>query len=161
MPVMKRIFSPWVKLQHHFLLEKKTYQIPIESYTLELGGEEIVSLEDAQKQLEHILFYLSKRKVIKEMDLEEKSIGIWQKLDQFKTYFAPFGGLCEYLAKPGQILKKGDTLARISYYNHENLLFESVPITANSPCIVVNHFSTSNIQTGSEIYQVLENPLNY
>lgn len=154
-------FSPWEKLREHFAKEKKQFEIPIESYTLELGGEEMVSRELAQKQLEHILFYLDSRGVLKLENKAELPKGVYQNLDQFKTFYAPFGGLCEYLAKPGQALKKDEVIAEISYYNHEEAKFNSVPITAKSPSIVVNHFSTSNVQAGTEVYQVLENPLNY
>jgi predicted deacylase len=154
-------FSPWVKLREHFAKENKVFDIPIESYTLELGGEEIINRDLATTQLKHITNYLAQRGVLKSQSNKELPKGVWQELKHFKTYYAPHGGLCEYLAKPLEKVEAGKEFARVSYYNHEAGSFNSTPLMANSPSIVVNYFSTSNVQLGTEVYQVLENPLNY
>lgn len=154
-------FTPWVKLAEHYQKSGAQFKIPAESYTLELGSEENVCSDLAKQQFQHILQLLHRRGVFKTAPKTQISPGKFQQLKHYKTYHAPFGGLCEYLAKPGQEVQAGDEIAKITYYNHETACFNSVSVTAKVPSIVVNHFSTSNIQAGTEIYQLLENPLNY
>lgn len=154
-------FAPWAQLEKYYQKQNQKFSIPIESYTLELGGEELVCGQQATAQVQHIMQLLQRRGMILKDKPLKLPIGKFQNLEHFKTYYAPFAGLCEYLVKPGQEVSAGEPLAKITYYNYETASFNSLPVNAKSPSLVVNHFSTSNVQAGSEIYQLLENPLNY
>ncbi len=153
-------FCPWVKL-HHKLKEKGlSFPLHFESYTLELGGEERISLHEAREDAKRILNYLHYKNMV------PQGAGIWPGdqysalLKDYKTYHAPIGGLVEFVAGPGQKVSKGECLYRM--LNFEGLKDESFwpqvlrEYSAQQDCFVINHATSSSIGEGVELYQVIE-----
>ena len=133
------------------------YHIPFESYTVELGGEERISLEEAHLDLRHIIHYLHSKGVVTSDVAVAKSSIKKCLLKDYKTYYAPIGGLYEYNVHPGQSVKKGEVLATVIQLNN---YLTSKPvktlIKAKEDCIVINHFPSSSVASGSELFQVME-----
>jgi hypothetical protein len=63
----------------------------------------------------------------------------------------------DFIAKPGQLIKKGDLLAIginfENYFSEESIKYE---VLANEDCIVLTHYPSSSVMQGTEIYQVME-----
>jgi predicted deacylase len=151
-------FCPWVNLKKAFKELDFEYHIPFESYTVELGSEERISLEEAHLDLRHILHYLHKRGIVKSDVASPKTKINKCLLEDYKTYYAPNAGLYEYNKQPGQSAKKGEVLATcIQLSNY----FKDAPmkseIVAKEDCIVINHFPSASVHSGAELIQVMEN----
>ena len=150
-------FITWVNLRNIFSDLGRVFRIDFESYTLELGGEERISIKEASKDLEYILEYLSHKGLtpISETKPEYKIIKCSKK--DYKSYFAKQAGLYDFIAKPGQLIKKGDLLAIginfENYFSEKSIKFK---VLANEDCIVLTRYPSSSVLQGSEIYQVME-----
>lgn len=152
-------FMPWVVLNQALDFEL----FPFESYTVELGSEERIDLEEAGHDAALILNFLKKRGMIAE-EIVLKAREYDQKacyLKDYRTYYSQRGGLVEYLQKPGDTFKKDTPL-----YNVLNMseLTEKTHLTdcltevkAQASGIVINHHPSSVIMEGAPIYQVMEN----
>lgn len=153
-------FCPWVKLNKALLKIGKQTPIDFESYTIELGNEETINLENAKKSANNILNYLFFKQVINKQIKINQNKQIHCKLEDFVSYNAPFGGLYEFTRSPGEFVKKGEALAK--YFNlkdiksSEDLDFSIKHINADNDCYVINHGTSGSIMQGMEIYQVME-----
>ncbi|PIK15726.1 succinylglutamate desuccinylase/aspartoacylase family protein [Halobacteriovorax sp. JY17] len=152
-------FMPWVNLQSEFKKLGREFEIPFESYTVELGSEEMISLEEAQTDLLYILNYLHHRGIVENPPKEApKSNQLKCKLKDYKTYYAPRGALYDYQLAPGEVFKKGDVLAL--GLNFENLYREEpvkFDVLALADGVVINRYPSSSVPSGAELIQVMEN----
>lgn len=153
------MFMPWINLQKEFKALGRDYEIPFESYTVELGSEELISLEAAETDLAYILNYLHQRGIIENPPVSApESMQYKCKLSDYKTYYAPRGALYDYLVQPGEVFKKGDVLA--VGLNFENL-YRDEPVKfdllAMEDGIMINQFPSSSVPSGAELLQVMEN----
>ncbi|MBI2521656.1 MAG: succinylglutamate desuccinylase/aspartoacylase family protein [Bdellovibrio sp.] len=155
-------FMPWVHLQR--VLKSLGRDVPLEfqSYTLELGSEERVNLDEGKKDAQHILHYLSRQGMIdKEMSLDEKPTQRHILLKDYRTLYAPSGGLVHFHARPGEFVKKGDLLA--SFLNFKRITDANTfhnalwPMVATEDCFVINHCPSASVSKGMELFQVVEN----
>lgn len=154
-------FTPWITLKEKLEAKHKDYTIPIQSFTLELGSEETVSSYEAQTDALRILGFL-KEKGTHSNDLEELETKQYHcPLSQFKSYYAPIGGLCEYLVSPGEAFKKDDKLAVIHNFDKQKFEWISTDIIAQNQGIMINHCATSNIIEGHNLFQIMENPQEF
>ncbi|WP_372654732.1 succinylglutamate desuccinylase/aspartoacylase family protein [Halobacteriovorax sp.] len=152
-------FMPWINLQNEFKKLGRDFKIPFESYTVELGSEERISLIEAESDLLHILNYLHLRGMIKNAPKKvKKSNQLKCKLKDYKTYYAPKGALYDYQVSPGAHFKKGDVLAvGINFenlYRDEPVKFE---VKALADGVLINHYPSSSVQSGAELIQAMEN----
>ena len=150
-------FITWVNLRNIFSDLGRVFNIDFESYTLELGGEERISIEEASKDLEYILEYLSHKGLTRNSETKSEYKIIKCNKKDYKSYFAKQAGLYDFIAKPGQLIKKGDLLAIginfENYFSEESIKYE---VLANEDCIVLTHYPSSSVMQGTEIYQVME-----
>ena len=158
-------FMPWVHLQKKLLKTGRKYNIPFQSFTLELGGEEQISFNDSIIDSQNIINYLStewsmSRPLDKNSTVNDQYGCL---LKDYKTYYSPKGALYDLIASPGDHLKKGEVLAKGLCFSEkvienlksaDELYFE---LKAKDDCIIINNFGTSSIPSGAEIYQVMEN----
>ncbi len=150
-------FMPWINLQRAFKELGRDYDIAFEAYTVELGSEERISLEEAQLDLRHILHYLFLRGIVTEEDNPITTTIKKCKLKDYKTYYAPRGALYEYMVQPGQAVKKGEVLAvALNFENHFKEEEIKIELRANQDCIVINHYPSSSVPSGAELFQVME-----
>ncbi|EQC43656.1 succinylglutamate desuccinylase/aspartoacylase family protein [Bacteriovorax sp. BSW11_IV] len=150
-------FMPWVHLQKALKEHEIDYKIPFSSYTVELEGEELIDLERAKIEASKICQYLVYKKVLTKNPFSTPTVGdqYYCHLKDYKTYYAPRGGLVNYTKKVGELVKKDTTLFEILNFNDlDNLV---TPYKAYKDCLVINHNTSSNIRDGMELYQVMEN----
>ena len=130
------------------------------SYTVELGSEELISTIEANKYLNKILFFLTKKGLLANLAFKtpltqpQKYI----ELKNYKTYYAPTGGHVEYFAAPGKKISKDETLAIIYTPSFDENGFKTHEIKAVSDAYVINYQHTATVHEGMELYQVGENP---
>lgn len=138
-------FHPWWTLQ-----EKIGGTVPVQSFTLELGSHEEINTKAAGEDLAGIVNYLRHRGVLKGTAKASKVIRC--KLDDYKLILAPVGGLADFLALPGQRVKKGDVLARIHQFGRRPSAVEvRSPV---SGVVSLNH-SSSIVHEGAELIKIL------
>jgi uncharacterized protein len=152
-------FMPWVNL-HHELGNLGLHITPdVYSFTVELGSEEVVSSDKAREDAARILYFLYKRGLIEENLVAELTPGKWSELENYQTYYAPFGGLFEPKVLPGQEFKQGDVLGLIyrprAIHSFESLDAACEKIVANQAGAVINHTPTAIVHEGMELVQIL------
>jgi hypothetical protein len=71
--------------------------------------------------------------------------------------YSQFGGMVEYVAKPGEVLKQGDILARV--LNIDELDNERATFTVDAPCdlIPILHFPSATVLGGTQLYKCFTN----
>lgn len=154
-------FAPWTLLQEICNERGLSIDIPVEAYTVELGSEEIVSESLANDQTRHIAQYLFRRGFFLDNPCtNDLPAGLYQNLDNYKTYHSERACLCDYLVKSGQQVSKGDVLAKLFTRNTDGTSKTQL-LLAQEDSVVVNHASTSNLQAGTEVFQLLEHPKQY
>ncbi|WP_018298856.1 M14 family zinc carboxypeptidase [Fangia hongkongensis] len=105
------IFSPWWHLQQALEKEKYNSEVCVESYTLELGSEEVISKSLAIEQVDGILNYFYHKGVMSGSQIENKVN--YCEISNFKTIYAEMGGLYEWYVHPGEFIKKGMVIGRV------------------------------------------------
>lgn len=160
-------FTPWIKLSEYLTSNGHVgnFPFPFESYTVELGSEEVISFEKAKVDAQRILHLLSKRGIVEEDVLDENLLPSEPQfathLEYYKSYYAPRGGLFEYIIKPGEHFKEGDVLGTfLSFKNLKELkdLDDCVQhLEATEPGIVINHNPSAVVSEGTTLFQVFTN----
>lgn len=155
-------FMPWYALYQAFQAEGRQIPLNFEAYTIELGDEEVIELASAKTDALKILNYLNKRGLqIDEVETLESSDQYACVLKDYKSYYAPFGGLVDYCLKPGDHFKKGDVLARFLNFNWMqgqalNPQDSIRELKALADGIVINHCPSSAVNQGMLLFQVME-----
>ena len=152
-------FCSWWTLQT--LLKDRfgnDYDFNVEAYTLEMGSQEVIDFADGQQDAHTILAYLHAKGVIEQAQYQPekmKRVGVY--LADYKTLFTDFGGMVEYVAKPGECLKQGDTLAKV--LNIDDLDNEHGTQTISAPChlIPILHFPSASVLSGTQLYKCFTN----
>jgi len=147
-------FSPWIRLYDELKKHNINLDYKFESYTLELGGEEFISMEEANDDSENILSLLAERGIIKYVASTVKPQQHFCKLENYKMYRAPLSGLCNYNFAVGEAFKKGDILATIYRYDElENLEDSKTDIVAITDGYLINHTPSSNVKMGMDLME--------
>ncbi|NRD75420.1 succinylglutamate desuccinylase/aspartoacylase family protein [Shewanella sp. VB17] len=151
------IFCPWWQLSEHMKSTGREMDVPVSAFTLELGSQENIHLEDALADAMGILAYLSHRGVIAEkvepVDMPRYAC----HLTDYKKYHSPLGGMVEYLAKVGEPLAAKEPLAnilRIDLYGTDKALTQ---LSLNQDCVPILHFASASVYQGTELYKVMTN----
>jgi len=155
-------FMPWIHLQNVFKDHGKDIPCEFEGYTIELGSEERISILDAWQDTQKILSYLGGKGVIDNPDFDfERPLQRHCLLKDYRTYYAPWGGLVDYHKRPGDLISKDETIA--SFLNFKNVTSDSgmgnalKELKAENDCFVINHCPSGSVSKGMELYQVMEN----
>ncbi len=157
------VFVPWTKLQEAFTKLGVNHPLLVESYTVEFGSEETISTTEAQIDLDRLLSYFHFKKIIDQAPRNEalKVAQYYGALKDYKTYYAPRGGLYEYKIKPGDRYLKGDVLASCLNFEGlnslEKLSEQQTNLTAQQAGALINHCPSSVVGSGMELLQVMEN----
>lgn len=157
--------APWWGLVNAFREAGRTLSMPFESFTVELGSQECISLEDAEVDSARILNYLNHKGMqIQNLPPLEKTEMHACYLRDYKRYSAPRGGLYQYLVAPGEKFKEGQVLARIlNLHEIENSSLKKClsEVHAVADGILLNHPQTGVLGEGSELIQVMENTFSH
>ena len=82
-------------------------------------------------------------------------LGVYLK--DYKTMFTDWGGMVEYIAKPGHPVSKGEPMAQI--LNIDDLDTDNGSRTLSAPCdlIPILHFPSASVLSGTQLYKVFTN----
>ena len=148
-------FNPWVKLYSALKEKGRILEHLFESYTVELGGEEYISMNDAEVDADNILNLLHKRGVLVNYTPNIKEVEKhFCPLSDYKMYRAPHSGLIEYHKAPGESFNKNEIIASLYRFDELEDLDKSVThIRAITRGIVINHIPTSNVKMGMDLIE--------
>lgn len=153
-------FCPWWSLKN--TLEErypmKEWDFGVEAFTVEMGSQEVIEFEAGVADSISILTYLSYKKCfVTEQYSPKKMIRRAVYLKDYKVMFSQFGGMVEYVAKPGSIIEKGRILARV--LNIDELDNERATFEVIAPCdlIPILHFPSASVFGGTQLYKCFTN----
>lgn len=147
-------FCPWWHLKLAY--EAKGRNIPVftEAFTVELGSQEKIDLIEAQHDANSILSYLNYKQAFYGAHFAPKEIARYTcQLENYRTFYAPMGGMVEYTATLGEHIKAGQTIAKIlrmERYLSETPLNE---IKLDEDAIAILHFASASVNQGTELYK--------
>lgn len=155
-------FMPWIHLALELKKQGREFKNNFEAYTIELGSEERISFSEGRTDALRVLNYLGHKKVHAEIIKDLPSVEIKScLLKDYKSYYAPRGGLYEFCLKPGDAFKKGDSLAKSLNYktvkNEESLSKAVEEVVAIEDGVIINHSTSASLAAGHPLYQVMEN----
>lgn len=148
-------FCPWWTLAKSLNAKGIDYTLERESFTVELGSQELIDLDVAHQDALSILSYLQYKKVIQTTEFTPKNITRYGcMLSDYKAFYSPMGGMVDYLADFGEVLKAGQPLARIlrmdNYGDGDALHY----ISLDHDVIPILHFASASVNQGTELYKV-------
>lgn len=148
-------FCPWWRLQDTL---KQRYgadmDFGVEAFTLEMGSQEVISFTEGEYDAMSVLTYLSHRGVLKSGPIPPDDISrVAVLLKDYKTLFTQQGGIVEYMAAPGDYVKKGDVIAQI--LNVDELENPRAIDALKAPCdlIPILHFPSASVLSGTQLYK--------
>ncbi|MEX0799528.1 MAG: succinylglutamate desuccinylase/aspartoacylase family protein [Bacteriovoracaceae bacterium] len=150
-------FMPWIHLKRHMKELGRKIDLDIESFTLEFGSEETFRMDEGSKDVESILNYLRYKNILPGDPISQDAY--YSKLENYKTVFAPRGGLVDYHLQPGDHFNKGEKLA--TFYQMKAIDPEdpvkscSHDLFATMDGIIINRCPSSNVHQGMELFQIM------
>ncbi|WP_068545858.1 succinylglutamate desuccinylase/aspartoacylase family protein [Thalassotalea crassostreae] len=151
-------FCPWWSLTQRFQKLGRNLDFNQESFTVELGSQELIDLDEALVDANSILSYLQYKNVVNSKRyVAEKMTRHACYLKDYKVYYAPMGGMVDYLATFGEELKAGEPLARIlrmDNYGDGNALHY---LTLEQDVIPILHFASASVNQGTQLYKLFTN----
>jgi predicted deacylase len=152
-------FCPWWTLSE--LLSARRQQpvdFAVEAFTLEMGSQEVINFSEGEYDAKSILTYLSAKGCLLQETIEPQAMRrIAVTLNNYKIYYTQQGGIVEYLAKPGEYIKKGELLARI--LNVDKLEDDRATTNILAPCdlVAILHFPSASVLSGTQLYKCFTN----
>jgi predicted deacylase len=161
---------PWIELNKSLKFIGRTTHFSCAAFTVELGSEERFSMLDATRSAQGVYNFLAKLGMIDDSEslltqfrpISKFSIS---ELIDFKTIYAPVGGLYDYKIEVGESFKQGDILA-VCYqkpqFDEKNQIPRNskLEIIASWDGILINRCPSSNVHQGMELYQCMTNITN-
>ena len=149
------VFCPWWALSKALAGQGREFPVAVDAFTVELGSQEYLNLEEAAADARSILNYLQAKGVVVSNDFQPKAMVRYGcELKNYKAVFAPKGGLVQYNAELGKILPAGQPLAsllRMDCYGTDQALSQvSLPVDA----LPILHFASAAVNQGTELYKV-------
>lgn len=151
-------FIPWTKLMEAFKALGRLIIPDVESFTMEFGSEETFHMDEGGRDVESILNYLKLKGMIEGEPKEAPEVH-YCDLENYKTIYAPRGGMVDYHFAPGDFFKEGDALA--TFYSMKDIDPKkpiescSTELRAKSDGIVINRCPSSNVHQGMELFQIM------
>lgn len=151
-------FCPWWDLSHAFAKQGREFNVAIEAFTVELGSQEKIDLAAAKEDALSILSYLTYKETFNNAQYRPVTMTRYAcHLDDYIAYYAPMGGMVEYLAPLGSHIKAGDPIANI--LRMERYLSETPlhTLTYDHDAIAILHFASASVNQGTELYKFFTN----
>lgn len=149
-------FCPWWTLQQQLTdkYPQRDWQFGVEAFTVEMGSQEVIDFQAGQQDAQSILSYLSAKGCFAEplyipQNMQRHTV----YLKDYKILFSQVGGIVEYLAKPGQRVKRGEVMARV--LNIDELEDKRAVSEIKAPCdlIPILHFPSASVLGGTQLYK--------
>jgi predicted deacylase len=152
-------FCPWWTLQESIEANlQRNIEFNVEAFTLEMGSQEVINFTEGDVDALSILSYLNAKGALHNCDVKPNDMTrLGVMLKDYKTLFTDWGGMVEYLAKPGESIKAGEPLAKI--LNIDELDNDNGSRLLNAPCdlIPILHFPSASVLSGTQLYKVFTN----
>jgi hypothetical protein len=119
-----------------------------------MGSQEVISFQDGVYDVKSILTHLIAKGCLPGGSILPENISPNAvTLNNYKTLFTQQGGIVEYIAKPGDIVKKGGVLARV--LNVDNLDTDKATTDILAPCnlVAILHFPSASVLSGTQLYK--------
>lgn len=153
-------FCPWWSLQEA-LSERypdKEWNFNIEAFTVEMGSQEVIDFAAGEYDAHGILSYMSAKGSFENIQFQPDDItryGVYLK--DYKILYSKQGGIAEYVARPNDLVAKGEVLARV--LNVDELENERAVEEILAPCdlIAILHFPSASILGGTQLYKCFTN----
>ena len=152
-------FCPWWTLQEilHAKWDEEV-DFKVQAFTLEMGSQEHINFAEGEDDATSILAYLACHDVLLTTQYKPKKMKrIGVALSDYKTLYTDFGGMVEYCAEPGVLVKKGEHLAKI--LNIDELDNQDAMHELFAPCdlIPILHFPSASVLSGTQLYKCFTN----
>ena len=149
-------FCPWWYLQERLQQRwpERDWQFDIEAFTVEMGSQEVIDFATGEQDARSILSYLSAKGCFTspvEMPKDMLRYGVY--LRDYRVMYSEFGGIVEYLAKPGQRLKQGELMARVLNVDELEGARATREIIAPCDLIPILHFPSASVLGGTQLYK--------
>ncbi|MEW9796592.1 succinylglutamate desuccinylase/aspartoacylase family protein [Alteromonas sp. CYL-A6] len=152
-------FCPWWTLSDALKAQTGTsHNFAVEAFTLEMGSQEVIDFAEGDIDARSILSYLGQRGIIRDCPFTPSAMTrVGVLLRDYKTLFTDFGGMVEYLVKPGEAVPAGTPLANI--LNIDELDNDRGHRQLLAPCdlIPILHFPSASVLSGTQLYKVFTN----
>lgn len=151
-------FCPWWNLTETLATLGKDFPVAVEAFTVELGSQELIDLKEAKHDANSILSYLTYKEAFTDSEHRPKSMSRYVcQLKDYIAFYAPMGGMIEYLAPLGSHIKAGDPIANI--LRMERYLSEQPlqSISFDQDAITILHFASASVNQGTELYKFFTN----
>jgi predicted deacylase len=148
-------FCPWWTLQT-LLSDKrhKPIEFGVEAFTLEMGSQEVISFIDGEYDANSILSYLNAKGCLVTSDIYPQTMRrVATYLKNYKVLYTQQGGMVEYLAKPGELIKQGQPLAKLLNVDELDTPNATELILAQCDLIPILHFPSASILSGTQLYK--------
>jgi predicted deacylase len=151
-------FCPWWALRDAYKKQGRDIPVFVEAFTVELGSQEKIDLNEAKEDAVSLLSYLSYKGALLDSPFTPKTMTRFAcMLQDYLSYYAPMGGMVEYTVALGGHIKAGDTIAhilRMERYLSEQPLHN---ITLDQDAIAILHFASASVNQGTELYKFFTN----
>jgi hypothetical protein len=148
-------FCPWWLLADLiFKQRQQRLNFAVEAFTLEMGSQEVINFAEGEVDANSILSFLSAKKCLRNIDLRPKDMSrIGVSLEHYRTLYTQQGGIVEYVAKPGDFVKKGALLAKV--LNVDSLDSDKATTDILAPCdlVAILHFPSASVLSGTQLYK--------
>ncbi|WP_372871395.1 succinylglutamate desuccinylase/aspartoacylase family protein [Shewanella sp.] len=148
-------FVPWWTLAEVASSHGRELGVKISAFTLELGSQERIDLNDALEDAEGILAYLSHRGVIAEKVLPKQMKRYGCFLKNYRKFHAPKAGMVEYLGRVGEPMKAGDALVKLLRLDLYGTGEELTSLRLPEDGVPILHFASASVHQGTELYKVM------
>ena len=144
---------PWWTLQQRLAAYGRNDPVAVESFTLELGEDETINSNRADRQAGAILNYLAARHVVNDKPEQVPQYGTaFYPSASRHTLYAPYGGLYEWWVAPGTVVEQGQQLGRClqmnGLYNHA--------IRAPYEAVILSIHSSGALPQGTQVMIVVQ-----
>ncbi|MDN3380393.1 MULTISPECIES: succinylglutamate desuccinylase/aspartoacylase family protein [unclassified Pseudoalteromonas] len=151
-------FCPWWQLTEQLAKQGREFNVQVEAFTVELGSQEKIDLSAALDDANSILSYLNYKHVFVDAPFQPKQMKRYGcNLDDYFAYYAPMGGMVEYIAPLGGHIKAGDPIAKVlrmeCYLSEQPLQ----TLTLDCDAIAILHFASASVNQGTELYKFFTN----
>lgn len=148
-------FCHWWTLQNLLRAKRNSdINVDVEAFTLEMGSQEVISFDEGRYDADSILCYLGAKNCLESNTYFPKSMRrVAVTLDNYKILYTRQGGIVDYLAAPGDQVKKGQALARV--LNVDELENDRASQVIEAPCdlIPILHFPSASVLSGTQLYK--------
>lgn len=149
-------FCPWWHLQTQLTAKfpSRDWDFGVEAFTVEMGSQEVIDFAAGADDAKGILSYLSYKGCFTSALYQPETMtrhAVYLK--DYKTLFSQFGGIVEYMAKPGQHIKRGEVMAKV--LNVDELEGDRATSEVYAPCdlIPILHFPSASVLGGTQLYK--------